>query len=63
VKSWSRNPGQSSPSSFEGDVLGHQLRQDFILALDLSLQVLDTLLLGLVVGAACGLKGGGAVFG
>jgi hypothetical protein len=35
----------------------HQLGQDFILALDLLLQVLDTFLLGLVVAAAFGLEG------
>ena len=43
-------------------MLRHQLRQDFVLALHLFLQVLDAFLLGLVVGAGFGLEGGGPVF-
>jgi hypothetical protein len=42
-------------------VLPHQLGQDLVLALDLLLQVFDPLLLGLVIGADFGLKGGAPV--
>jgi hypothetical protein len=42
-------------------MLLHQLCQDFVLALDLLLQARDSLLLGLVIGAAFGLEGGGRV--
>jgi hypothetical protein len=42
-------------------VLLHELGQDFIFTLDLLLQARDSLLLGLVIGAAFGLEGGGPV--
>ena len=45
----SPEPGQSSPIFFFSDVLRHQLGQDFVLRLDLLLQVGDSLLLGGVV--------------
>jgi hypothetical protein len=38
-------------------MLRHQLSQDLILGLDLLFQILDTLLLGLLIGAAFGLEG------
>ena len=42
-------------------MLRHQLRQDLVLALDLLFQEGDALLLGLMIGAALGLEGGGPV--
>ena len=43
-------------------MLPDEFGQDFVLALDLLLQVRNALLLGLVIGAAFGLEGGGPVF-
>ena len=43
-------------------MLGHQLRQDFILGLDLLLQILDAFLLGWLAQLAFGFKCGRAVF-
>jgi hypothetical protein len=42
-------------------VLRHQLRQNLVFALDLLLQKLDALLLGLVLAAGLALEGCGAV--
>ena len=38
-------------------MLRHQLGQDLVLSLDFLLQILDTLLLGLLIGAGFSLKG------
>src|SRR5262245_26938542 len=42
-------------------MFSHQLRQNFVLGLDLLFQKLDTLLLGLMVGTAFALEGRGSV--
>jgi hypothetical protein len=42
-------------------MLGHQLRQNLILGLDLLFQIFDALLLGLLVGTLFGLEGGRSI--